>query len=182
MLTVGQKFPSFRLAAVPPGRPKNPSEAFVELSDQSHPGKWLVVFAWPKDFTFVCPTEIAAFGKLNGEFAERDAQLLGLSTDSEFVHLAWKRDHEDLRDLPFPMLADVKRELSGALGILDAKEGVCLRATYIVDPEGIVRHVSVNDLSVGRNPQETLRILDALQTDELCPCNWQQGEEVLKVA
>jgi peroxiredoxin (alkyl hydroperoxide reductase subunit C) len=182
MLTVGQKLPPFALKAVPPGLPKTPSEAFVELSDTSFKGKWLVLFAWPKDFTFVCPTEIAAFGKLNGEFADRDAQVLGLSTDSEFVHLAWKRDHQDLRDLPFPMLADIKRELSEELGILDANEGVALRATFIVDPEGVIRHVAVNDLSVGRNPQETLRVLDALQTDELCPCNWQKGEQVLKVA
>ena len=182
MLTVGDTLPSFALKAVPPGTPKNPSEAFVDLNRESFPGKWLVLFAWPKDFTFVCPTEIAAFGKLNGEFADRDTQVLGLSTDSEFVHLAWKRDHQDLRDLPFPMLADVKRELSAALGILHRDEGVDLRATFIVDPQGIIRHVSVNDLSVGRNPQETLRILDALQTDELCPCNWKQGEEVLKVA
>ena len=182
MLTVGDKLPSFNLKAVPPGQPKNPSEAFTDLTDKSYKGKWLVLFAWPKDFTFVCPTEIAAFGKLNGEFADRDAQVLGLSTDSEFVHLAWKRDHADLRDLPFPMLADVKRELSAALGIIHKEEGVDLRATFVVDPEGVIRHVSVNDLSVGRNPQETLRILDALQTDELCPCNWKQGEEVLKVA
>jgi len=182
MLTVGQKLPSFTLKAVPAGLPKTPSEAFVELSDTSFKGKWMVLFAWPKDFTFVCPTEIAAFGKLNGEFADRDAQVLGLSTDSEFVHLAWKRDHQDLRDLPFPMLADIKRELCQALGILDANEGVALRATFIVDPEGVIRHVAVNDLSVGRNPQETLRVLDALQTDELCPCNWQKGEQVLKVA
>ncbi|HLW27466.1 MAG TPA: peroxiredoxin [Kiloniellales bacterium] len=182
MLTVGQKLPSFNLQAVPPGEPKSPSEAFVELNDKSYEGKWLVLFAWPKDFTFVCPTEIAAFSALNEEFEDRDAQILGLSTDSEFVHLAWKRDHEDLRDLKFPMLSDLKRELSNELGILDVNEGVCLRATFIVDPEGIIRHVSVNDLSVGRNPQETLRILDALQTDELCPCNWQKGEEVLKVA
>ena len=182
MLTVGDKLPSFNLKAVPPGQPKNPSEAFTDLTDKSYAGKWLVLFAWPKDFTFVCPTEIAAFGKLKGEFADRDAQVLGLSTDSEFVHLAWKRDHEDLRDLPFPMLADIKRELSQELGILHKDEGVALRATFVVDPEGVIRHVSVNDLSVGRNPQETLRILDALQTDELCPCNWKQGEEVLKVA
>ncbi|MGM0559909.1 MAG: peroxiredoxin [Pseudomonadota bacterium] len=182
MLTVGDKLPSFRLQAVPEGQPKNPSEAFTEISDKSYDGKWLVLFAWPKDFTFVCPTEIAAFSQLNEEFADRDAQILGLSTDSEFVHLAWKRDHEDLRDLKFPMLSDLKRELSQDLGILDKNEGVDLRATFIVDPDGIIRHVSVNDLSVGRNPQETLRILDALQTDELCPCNWQQGEEVLQVA
>jgi peroxiredoxin (alkyl hydroperoxide reductase subunit C) len=182
MLTVGQKLPEFSVKAVTPGVPKNPSEAFADVTDRSYPGKWLVLFAWPMDFTFICPTEIAAFGRLEGEFADRDAQLLGMSTDSEFVHLAWKRDHADLKDLPFPMLADTKRELSESLGILAAEEGVALRATFVVDPEGIVRHVSVNDLSVGRNPHEVLRVLDALQTDELCPCNWQKGEDVLKVA
>jgi peroxiredoxin (alkyl hydroperoxide reductase subunit C) len=126
--------------------------------------------------------KIAAFGKLNKEFAERDAVLYGVSTDSEFVHLAWRQNHADLKALPFPMLADLKRELSQSLGILDKGEGVCLRATFIVDPEGIIRFVSVNDLSVGRNPLEVLRVLDALQTDELCPCNWQKGDEVLKAA
>jgi lipoyl-dependent peroxiredoxin subunit C len=135
-----------------------------------------------KDFTFVCPTEIVGFNELNGEFADRDAQLLGLSTDSDFVHLAWRQSRDDLGQVAFPWLADHKRELSGALGILDKSEGVALRATFIVDPEGVIRHVSVNDLSVGRNPREVLRILDALQTDELCPCNWQQGEETLKAA
>src|SRR5207244_9527427 len=101
---------------------------------------------------------------------------------SEFVHLAWRQNHADLKHLPFPMLADIKRELSTALGVLDKNEGVALRATFIVDPEGVIRFVSVNDLSVGRNPQEVLRVLDALQTDELCPCNWQKGEDVLKAA
>jgi peroxiredoxin (alkyl hydroperoxide reductase subunit C) len=182
MLTVGDKLPAFDLNAVTRVDVPTPEEAFERLSDQAFPGKWLVIFAWPKDFTFVCPTEIAAFGKLNEEFADRDAQVLGLSTDSEFVHRAWRLDHEDLRDLPFPMLSDIKREFSAALGILDKAEGVCLRATFVVDPEGVIRHVSVNDLSVGRNPQETLRILDALQTDELCPCNWQKGEATLQAA
>jgi peroxiredoxin (alkyl hydroperoxide reductase subunit C) len=182
MLTIGQKLPPFSLKGVRPGQPQSPAESFIDVTDKSYPGKWLVIFTWPKDFTFVCPTEIAAFGRINGEFADRDAQVLGVSTDSEFVHLAWKRDHQDLRDLPFPMLGDVKRELCAGLGILDANEGVALRATFIVDPEGVIRHVSVNDLNVGRNPQETLRVLDALQTDELCPCNWQKGEQVLKVA
>ena len=140
------------------------------------------MFFWPKDFTFVCPTEIAAFGKLNGEFADRDTQLLGASTDSEFVHHAWRVHHDDLRDLPFPMVADIKRELSAELGILDKTEGVAMRATFIVDPQGIIRFVSVNDLSVGRNPQEVLRVLDALQTDELCPCNWQKGQDTLQAA
>lgn len=179
MLTIGDKFPAFDLKATVSTDVK---QAFAQITDKSYEGKWLVVFAWPKDFTFVCPTEIAAFGKLNAEFADRDAQVLGLSTDSEFVHHAWRVHHEDLRDLPFPMLADIKRELSQELGILDRQEGVCLRATFIVDPEGIIRFVSVNDLNVGRNPAEVLRVLDALQTDELCPCNWQKGEETLQAA
>jgi peroxiredoxin (alkyl hydroperoxide reductase subunit C) len=108
------------------------------------------VFFWPKDFTFVCPTEIAAFGKLNGDFNDRDAVVYGASIDSEFVHLAWRQNHADLKDLPFPMLADIKRELTTALGILDKNEGVAMRATYIVDPEGIIRFASVTDLNVGR--------------------------------
>ena len=109
-------------------------------------------------------------------------QLLGLSTDSDFVHLAWRQSREDLGQVAFPWLADIKRELSAALGILDENEGVALRATFIVDPEGVIRHASVNDLLVGRNPREVLRILDALQTDELCPCNWQQGDTTLQAA
>ena len=179
MLTVDQPFPRFNLKAV---ASDDPEAGFSDVTNDTYAGQWLVVFFWPKDFTFVCPTEIAEFGRLNGEFADRDAQLLGCSTDSEFVHLNWRRSHPDLQGLPFPMLSDIRRDLSAELGILDAAEGVCLRATYVVDPDGIVRHVSVNDLSVGRNPQEILRVLDALQTDELCPCNWQKGEETLKAA
>ncbi|MBK8209849.1 MAG: peroxiredoxin [Rhodospirillales bacterium] len=179
MLTIGDAFPAYDLKAVVSSDPRT---AFQQISNSSDASKWKVVFFWPKDFTFVCPTEIAAFGRLNGEFNDRDAVVYGVSTDSEFVHLAWRQHHDDLRDLPFPMLADIKRELSSDLGILDKEEGVCLRATFIVDPDGVIRFVSVNDLSVGRNPQEVLRVLDALQTDELCPCNWQKGEEVLKAA
>ncbi len=178
MLGVGDKFPEFSLSAAV-DIVKDMNKAFTTITDKDYEGKWKVVFFWPMDFTFVCPTEIAAFGKLNGEFADRDAQLLGGSTDSQFVHRAWRIDHEDLNDLPFPMLADVKRELSSALGILDKEAGVCQRATFIVDPEGVIRFVSVNDLSVGRNPEEALRVLDALQTDELCPCNWKKGEQTL---
>ena len=179
MLTIGDTFPDFDLKAVISTDPKT---AFTQINQDTNGGKWKIVFFWPKDFTFVCPTEIAAFGKLNGEFSDRDAVVYGVSTDSEFVHLAWRQNHADLKQLPFPMLADIKRELSQALGILDKQEGVALRATFVVDPQGIIRFVSVNDLSVGRNPQEVLRVLDALQTDELCPCNWQKGEEVLKAA
>ena len=179
MLGIGKKFPAFNLTGVVSN---DATHAFKDIDDKTYAGKWLVVFFWPKDFTFVCPTEIAAFGRLNGEFNDRDAVVYGVSTDSEFVHLAWRRSHPDLGDLPFPMLADVKRELSGAFGILDRKEGVALRATFIVDPQGVIRFASVNDLNVGRNPQEVLRVLDALQTDELCPCNWKKGEEFLKAA
>jgi alkyl hydroperoxide reductase subunit AhpC len=178
MLGVGQQFPAFSLDATVSTDKKT---AFKTITDQDYKGKWKVYFFWPKDFTFVCPTEIAGFGKLNAEFTDRDAQILGGSTDSEFVHLAWRTHHEDLKDLPFPMLADVKRELSVALGILDPNAGVCQRATFIVDDQNIIRFVMVNDLSVGRNPQEVLRVLDALQTDELCPCNWNKGEAVLSV-
>ena len=179
MLTIGDVFPAFDVKGVVS---IDPITAFTSIDSQTDAGKWKVFFFWPKDFTFVCPTEIAAFGKLNSEFSDRDTVVYGVSTDSEFVHLAWRQNHEDLRELPFPMLADIKRELSTALGILDKTEGVCLRATFIVDPENVIRFVSVNDLSVGRNPQEVLRVLDALQTDELCPCNWQKGEAVLKAA
>lgn len=179
MLTVGDRFPAFDLkAAVSLEKGKE----FQQITQASYEGKWLVVFLWPMDFTFICPTEIAEFGKRNRDFQDRDAQVLGASTDSHYVHLAWRRDHKDLHDLPFPMLADVKRELSTALGVLHKQDGVALRATFIVDPEGIIRWVSVNDLSVGRNVEEVVRTLDALQTDELCPCNWKKGEDTLHVA
>lgn len=178
MLTVGDTFPAFKLKATVSTDLK---AAFTEIDNSADAGKWKVFFFWPKDFTFVCPTEIVAFGKLNGEFNDRDAVVYGGSTDGEFVHHAWRVHHDDLHDLPFPMLADAKRALSTALGILHKDEGVCLRATFVVDPEGVIRHVSVNDLSVGRNPQEILRVLDGLQSDELCPCNWHKGEETLKV-
>ena len=179
MSGIGRQFPEFTLTGVVSNDVNN---AFQTFTHDSFPGKWRVVFFWPKDFTFVCPTEIAAFGKLEKEFRARDAQLLGVSIDSEYVHLAWRRDKEELRSLPFPMLADIKRELAGHLGILDPQAGVAQRATFIVDPEGVIRFVYVTDLNVGRSPEEVLRVLDALQTDELCPCNWQKGEETLKAA
>jgi alkyl hydroperoxide reductase subunit AhpC len=179
MLTIGDKFPAFDLQSVVD---TDPNKAFTKINNDTYKGKWLVVFFWPKDFTFVCPTEIAAFGKLNGDFQDRDAQVLGVSTDNEFVHLAWRRDHKDLKDLPFPMMSDLKRELTSELGILDKNEGVALRATFIIDPEGTIQYVSVHGLDVGRNTDEVLRTLDALQTDELCPCNWQAGQETIDVS
>jgi len=179
MLGIGQKFPNFNAKATVSSDIKT---AFKDISNADYKGKWLVTFFWPKDFTFVCPTEIAEFGKLTKDFKDRDAEVLGVSVDSEFVHLAWRQNKDELKSLPFPMLADVKRELSSALGIIDPAEGVSQRATYIVDPEGIVRFVMVTDLNVGRNVKEVLRVLDALQTDELCPCNWEKGKDTLKVA
>jgi peroxiredoxin (alkyl hydroperoxide reductase subunit C) len=171
MLTIHDQLPSFRLKAVV-------GDDFTDITDQTHAGKWLVLFFWPMDFTFICPTEIAEFGRRTPDFADRDAQVLGASVDTHHVHLAWKKSHPDLRALPYPMLADTRRELSTALGVLDT-DGVPLRATFIVDPEGVIRHVSVTDRDVGRNVDEVLRVLDALQTDELCPCNWKKGDATL---
>ena len=179
MLGIGQKFPQYSLTGVVSA---DPARAFETIDSAQLGGKWQVVFFWPMDFTFVCPTEIAAFGALTREFADRNAQLLGASVDSEYVHLAWRQAREELRELAFPMLADVRRELSSALGILDPGAGVAQRATFIVDPQGLIRFAYATDLNVGRNPQEVLRVLDALQTEELCPCNWQPGDATLKAA
>ncbi len=179
MLTIGDKLPEFRLHAVVS---TEPGKEFELVTDKSYPGKWVVFFFWPMDFTFIFPTEIAEFGRMNQEFADRDAQVLGASTDTQYVHLAWRNAHPDLKNLPFPMLADTRRDLSTALGILHRADGVPLRATFIVDPTGVIRWASANDLNVGRSVPEVLRVLDALQTDELCPCNWQKGEPTLHAA
>ncbi len=176
MLTVGDQFPSYRLQAV---TSLQPGHEFTEITPETHAGKWRVVFFWPMDFTFVCPTEIAEFGRRAADLRAKSAEPLGASTDSHYVHLAWRQSHPALRDLPLPMLADLKRELSTALGILHPEEGVALRATFIVDPKNVIRWASVNDLAVGRNVDEVVRVLDALQTDQLTPCNWKQGEPTL---
>lgn len=178
MLGVGEKFPDFKLKGVVSNDLKN---AFVEVDNHTYQGKWWVVFFWPKDFTFVCPTEIEAFGRLKPQFADRGAQILGVSVDSEFVHLAWRQQREELSTLPYPMLSDIKRELTTALGILDPAAGVAQRAVYLVDPKGIIRFVMVTDLGIGRNSEEVLRVLDALQTGGLTPCNWKRGQETIKV-
>jgi peroxiredoxin (alkyl hydroperoxide reductase subunit C) len=179
MISIGQAFPAYSLTGVVSN---DMDKAFETFDTGTDAGRWKVFFFWPKDFTFVCPTEIAAFGELERQFRDRDAQLYGVSIDSEFVHLAWRKSHPDLRALPFPMLSDIKRELSSALGVLDAAAGVSQRATFIVDPQGVVRFVYVTDLSVGRNPEEVLRVLDALQTGELCACNWKKGDDTLQAA
>jgi peroxiredoxin (alkyl hydroperoxide reductase subunit C) len=182
MLTIGDSFPSFDLTAVKAGAAGliGPGDSFEQVSRASDPERWKIVFFWPKDSTFICPTEIAAFGRLHGEFASRNAVVYGVSTDSEFVNLHWRLQNNDRRHLPIPVLADLRRELSGALGILDAREGVALRTTFIFDPDGVIQWTSVNGLNVGRNPQEVLRVLDALQTGALCPCGWQPGGALLE--
>jgi peroxiredoxin (alkyl hydroperoxide reductase subunit C) len=180
MLSIGQKFPAFNKKSVV-SIEKN--KEFFDISSEDHKkaGNWMVMFWYPRDFTLVCPTEIAEFNSCYEEFRERETTLIGASTDSEFVHLAWRKDHEDLRDLKFPLLADTSKSLGEELGILEADEKVAYRVTYIVDPEGVIRWVSANDLNVGRNVKEVIRVLDALQTNELCPCNWQKGQETIKV-
>ncbi len=179
MLAVGDKLPEL-VVPVQQGTSALPAGETLDLGQTN--GKWKILFYWPKDFTFVCPTEIVGYSELKQDFADRDAELIGASTDTDFVHLAWRKSDERLANADFPWLADHKKELAQALGILHPEEGVALRATFIIDPENVIQHVTVNGLNVGRNPQETLRVLDALQTDELCPCNWTQGEEVLKPA
>lgn len=177
MLTIGNKFPDFKKTVVVSLKPGKEFE-IMNLSDFVN-GKWSVMFWWPKDFTFVCPTEITAFNDHFEDFVKLDANLVGASTDSEFVHLAWRNTHPGLMQLRFPMLADTSKSLAEELGILDHEERIAYRATFIVDPEGIIRWVSVNDLAIGRNVKEVLRVLEALQTGALTPCDWEPGQATL---
>ena len=178
MVTIGDLFPDFSKKAVI-SIEKGKEFTTLTYDEIKKEGKWLVMFWYPKDFTFVCPTEIAEFNANYSEFRDRDAVLIGASTDSEFVHAAWRRDHKDLKELRFPLLADTSKSLAESLGILEKEEKIAYRATFIADPQGVIRFVSVHDLSVGRNVKEVLRTLDALQTDELCPCNWEKGQATL---
>ena len=169
MKTVGDKIHSFAITGINPGR-----DDFFTITEQSFAGKWKVIVYYPKDFTFVCPTEIVAYDKLCQDFADRDAVLLTGSTDNEFCKLAWQAAHEDLKTIKHIQFADTARDdlsLINQLGVFYAPAGAALRATFIVDPEGVIQHVTVNNLNVGRAPEETLRVLDALQTGELCACN-----------
>lgn len=181
MKTVGDKIEAFAITGVKPGA-LTPDNAFETITEKSFEGKWKVIVYYPKDFTFVCPTEIVGYDKLNGQFAERDAVLMIGSTDNEFCKLAWRAAHEELGKTKSWMFADVARgELSlvEQLGIFYGPAGAALRATFIVDPDNVIQHVTVNNLDVGRNPDEALRVLDALQTGELCPCSRPVGGETL---
>ncbi|AHG64510.1 MAG: peroxiredoxin [Advenella sp.] len=182
MKTVGEKLESFKVVGVKPGfnnHEENGVSAFEDITESSFPGKWKVIYFYPKDFTFVCPTEIVGFNNLAKDFEDRDAVLMGGSVDNEFCKLAWRREHPDLNKLGHYSFADSTGSLIDQLGVRERNEGVALRATFIVDPDNVIQHVSVNNLNVGRNPEEVLRILDGLQTDELCPCNRAAGGETL---
>ena len=197
MKTVGHTLEPFAMTGVKPGA-LTPDNAFETITEKSFEGKWKVIVYYPKDFTFVCPTEIVAYDKLNKDFADRDAVLLIGSTDNEFCKLAWRNAHEDLKKTNSWMFADTAREaderwnsqrttydtvqhegLSQQLGIFYKPAGAALRASFIIDPSNVIQHVTVNNLDVGRNPDETLRILDALQTGELCPCSRPIGGDTL---
>ena len=179
MKTVGDKLTAFAVTGVRSGQPE---DAFFTITDESFPGKWKVIVYYPKDFTFVCPTEIVAYDKLTQDFADRDAVLLTGSTDNEFCKVAWQKSHSDLIKITHNQFADTQRgELSliEQLGVFYAPAGAALRATFIIDPNNEIQHVTVNNLNVGRSPEETLRVLDALQTGELCACNRTVGGETL---
>lgn len=177
MKTVGDKVDSFVVTGVNPG-----SDQFFDITEDSFEDKWKVIVFYPKDFTFVCPTEIVAYDKLFQDFADRDAVLLTGSTDNEFCKLAWQMNHEDLKKIKHIQFADTFRDhrsLCQQLGVFMKDAAAALRATFIVDPKNVIQHVTVNNLNVGRSPEETLRILDALQTGELCACNRAVGGETL---
>lgn len=180
MKTVGDKLDSFIVTGVRPGQPE---DAFFEITEKSFEGKWKVIVYYPKDWTFVCPTEIVAYDKLNQDFIDRDAVLLTGSTDNEFCKVAWQRSHPDLIKITHNQFADTSRgwnkSLIDQLGIFYQPAGAALRATFIVDPDNVIQHVTINNLNVGRNPEETLRVLDGLQTGELCACNRTIGGETL---
>ena len=143
-----------------------------------HRGKWVVLFFYPRDFTFICPTELVAFGTLEADFKAEGAVVIGASTDSFFSHKAWFESDPRLLSVNYPVLADTSHQLSKAFDVL-LDDGASLRGTFIIDPEGLVRHITVNDLEVGRNVQETLRVLQALRSGELCPVAWKPGESTL---
>jgi alkyl hydroperoxide reductase subunit AhpC len=182
MKTVGEKIEKFSVTGVKPGfnnHEEDGKSAFETITEASFPGKWKIIYFYPKDFTFVCPTEIVGFAKLVEQFNDRDAVVLAGSTDNEFCKLAWRREHKDLNRLNHWQFADTTGDLIDQLGVRDHAAGVALRATFIVDPDNVIQHVSVNNLNVGRNPEEVLRTLDGLQTDELCPCNRAVGGNTL---
>ncbi|ABX08835.1 peroxiredoxin [Prochlorococcus marinus] len=180
-IRVGQKAPDFTATAVI-------DQEFKEISLSNYRGKYVVLFFYPLDFTFVCPTEITAFSDRYSEFSSKNTEVLGVSVDSQFSHLAWiqtQRNDGGIGDINYPLVADLKKEISLAYNVLDDAEGVALRGLYIIDPDGVIMHATINNLPVGRNVDETLRVLQAFQyvqanPDEVCPANWTPGEKTMK--
>lgn len=173
MLTVGQSFPEFHCQACTGNTPDD----LTQIHSGTYEGRWKLFIFYPKDFTFVCPTELVEFGNAASEFNDRNVALLGGSTDNEYAHLAWRLQDKGLSTLPYPLLAAQK--LAGDLGILCPENHICLRATYLVDPDGIIQWASANSLPVGRSVAEAIRVIDAVQTGELCACNWNPGDDHL---
>ena len=165
MIGVGERFPSMSLTGV------DLDNSIMNIEILA-PEQWTVMYFYPKDFTFICPTEITAMDKLVGE-----ADVIGVSGDNEFCKIAWKTADGRIRNLKHILAADCGLKLSSKLGIVDPEENVCLRATYIIDPDGVIQHVSVNALDTGRNAHEVLRTLQGLQAGGLTGCEWQPGED-----
>lgn len=174
---VGQKAPDFTM---PTTRNIDTLDEVAKLSD--YQGKWLVLFFYPLDFTFVCPTEIRGFNSRLDEFRKAGAQILGVSVDSVYSHRAWVRASQSeggLGGLDYPLASDITKQVSRDYGVLIEEEGIALRGLFIIDPEGILRYQVVSDLNVGRSVDETLRVLQALQTGGMCPIDWHPGERTL---
>ena len=169
MVRVGQPAPEFTMEGV-----KGKEFTTVSLSD--YRGKWVIFFFYPLDFTFVCPTEITAFTGKCKDIENLNGQVLGASVDSKYSHLRWI---DDIGEQAYPLLSDITKEVSRSYGVLIEEQGIALRGTFIIDPDGIIRWMVVNELSVGRSIDETIRVLEALQTGELCPVEWEPGEETL---
>ena len=162
------------------------NDAIEELSLSSYRGKYVVLFFYPLDFTFVCPSEILAFNREVEEFRKRNAELIGVSVDSQYTHFAWRNtavENGGIGSIHFPLVADLDKSISDAYGVL-LPDGISLRGVFLIDKEGIVRHQLVNDLPLGRSVEEVIRLLDALQFTEkygeVCPANWKPGEEAMK--
>ncbi|MCE9590695.1 MAG: peroxiredoxin [Planctomycetes bacterium] len=155
------------------------NDSFKEVSLDDYKDKWLVLYFYPLDFTFVCPTEIVTFDKHVGDFKDRGAEVVACSIDSQYSHKGWCASHKDLKGLKHAMLADITKRISMDYGVLLPEKGIALRGTFIIDPKGNVRWASVNDTAIGRNVEEVVRVLDALQTEKLCPCDWKKGEKTL---
>ncbi len=169
-LQVGQPAPNFTMEGVS-------GKEFKEFTLEDYRGRWVVLFFYPLDFTFVCPTEIIGFNDHYEQFKKLNAEVLGASVDSKFSHLAWISN--ELGDLHYPLLSDITKDVARQYGILIEEKGISLRGLYIIDPNGILRYELVHDLGVGRSVEETLRVLEALQTGELCPINWKKGTKTL---